>query len=191
MPRAAVLKRDKPSTKSSSNGKLDRKTTAKPKAVKPEPVEDEEDWEDEDVDGEEDIDEMEVDEDGEGDWDVEEEGEDGFGEEGEDAGAEEKGEGGEGDDDEKPAKKIKTEEDLEKDRQSRADQKKLLQERKAHKPNAQLIQRAKKLWEHLRQKKLKPEDRQKYMEELMGMVEGKAKDVSLCGIWKVKWYFGG
>ncbi|KAJ3050930.1 hypothetical protein HK097_008085 [Rhizophlyctis rosea] len=173
MPKGTVAKHDKPSAKSATNGKADRKPAAKPKPSKPEPVEEEEDWEDEDGD---EVDEMEIDEDGDEGWDVEEEGEGGLDEEGEEGGDGESGEGGD-EDGERPTKKTKTAEDLEKDRQSRAEQKKLLQERKAHKPNAGLIQRAKKLWEHLRQKKLKPEDRQKYMEELMGMVEGKAKDI--------------
>ncbi|KAJ3043930.1 hypothetical protein HDV00_003970 [Rhizophlyctis rosea] len=176
MPKTAVSKKTAGMTQKARNGKGGH-TQAAPAARKaPAPEVDQEDeWEEEDVGSGE---EMEIDEDGEEGWEVDEEVEGGdFGEQDEGEDAEGAEEDGEADDADRPAKKAKTAEEAAKDRQSRAEQKKLLQERKAHKPNAGLIQRAKKLWEHLRQKKLKPEDRQKYMAELMEMVEGKAKDI--------------
>ncbi|RKO84810.1 armadillo-type protein [Blyttiomyces helicus] len=74
-------------------------------------------------------------------------------------------------------KRIKTAEEVEKDKKSRQEQKVLQSERRASKPNAPLIQTAKRIWESLRVKKIKPEEKAKLMFELMGLVSGKAKDI--------------
>ncbi|KAI9011402.1 armadillo-type protein [Gaertneriomyces semiglobifer] len=76
-----------------------------------------------------------------------------------------------------PAKRVKTAEEEEKNRKSRAEQKTLLQERKLAKPKAPLIQQAKKIWERLRQKELKREERRQLMEELMPLLRGNVKDI--------------
>ncbi|KNC98303.1 uncharacterized protein SPPG_06697 [Spizellomyces punctatus DAOM BR117] len=65
----------------------------------------------------------------------------------------------------------------EKQRKNRAEQKSLLLERKAQKPNATLIQQAKRIWEKLRQKKLDEGEREKQMEELMALIKGKVPDI--------------
>ncbi|RKO88582.1 armadillo-type protein, partial [Blyttiomyces helicus] len=66
---------------------------------------------------------------------------------------------------------------VEKDKKSRQEQKALQTERRAAKPNAPLIQTAKRIWESLRVKKIKPEEKAKLMLELMELVSGKAKDI--------------
>ena len=62
-------------------------------------------------------------------------------------------------------------------RKSRDDQKALLVERKLAKPNAPLIQKAKKLWEKLRQKSLKTEERTVVMDKMMELITGKCQEV--------------
>jgi hypothetical protein len=62
---------------------------------------------------------------------------------------------------------------------SRKEQKALLLERKSQKPNAPLIQQAKKIWEQLRQKKLESKERMELMTQMMKLVKGKCQDVLL------------
>ncbi|ODH50831.1 hypothetical protein GX48_02972 [Paracoccidioides brasiliensis] len=62
-------------------------------------------------------------------------------------------------------------------KESHAKQKALAQERKAAKPNSDLIARSKKLWERLRRKSHVPlEERKKLVEELYSIVTGRVKD---------------
>ena len=62
-------------------------------------------------------------------------------------------------------------------REAHAEQKKLAQQRKASKPNADSVYRAKKLWEKLRIKSNVPkEERKKLVEELFSVITGKVKD---------------
>lgn len=62
-------------------------------------------------------------------------------------------------------------------RESRAKQKALIQERKAAKPNADIIARSKKLWERLRRKSHVPvEERKKLVAELFSIITGRVKD---------------
>ncbi|KAK2761567.1 pumilio domain member 6 [Arachnomyces sp. PD_36] len=64
-----------------------------------------------------------------------------------------------------------------KSRESHAKQKALAQERKAAKPNADIIARSKKLWERLRRKSHVPvEERKKLVAELYTIVTGRVKD---------------
>jgi pumilio family protein 6 len=64
-----------------------------------------------------------------------------------------------------------------KSREAHAKQKELARERKASKPNADEIQRAKKLWERLRIKsKVNPEERAKLVKELFDIVLGRVKE---------------
>ena len=62
---------------------------------------------------------------------------------------------------------------------NRQDQKALLKERKMQKPNAPLLQKAKKLWEQIRQKKTEKSSREILMKEMMELIQGKALDVFL------------
>ncbi|KLJ08632.1 hypothetical protein EMPG_15921 [Blastomyces silverae] len=62
-------------------------------------------------------------------------------------------------------------------KESRAKQKALAQERKAAKPNSDLIARSKKLWERLRRKSHVPlEERKKLVEELYSIITGRVKE---------------
>ncbi|OJJ49679.1 hypothetical protein ASPZODRAFT_89046 [Penicilliopsis zonata CBS 506.65] len=62
-------------------------------------------------------------------------------------------------------------------RESHAKQKALQQERKAAKPNSDIIERSKKLWERLRRKSHVPlEERKKLIAELFEIVTGRVKD---------------
>lgn len=62
-------------------------------------------------------------------------------------------------------------------RESHAKQKALAKERKAAKPNADSIQRAKKLWERLRRQSHVPkEERKELVEELFGIITGRMKE---------------
>ncbi|KAE8152806.1 armadillo-type protein [Aspergillus avenaceus] len=62
-------------------------------------------------------------------------------------------------------------------RESHAKQKALLQERRAAKPNADMIQRSKQLWERLRRKSHVPlEERKKLIAELFEIITGRVKD---------------
>ncbi|GKZ33208.1 pumilio domain member 6 [Aspergillus brasiliensis] len=62
-------------------------------------------------------------------------------------------------------------------RESHAKQKALLQERRAAKPNADMIGRSKKLWEQLRRKSHVPlEERKKLIKELFEIITGRVKD---------------
>ncbi|KAI9350745.1 armadillo-type protein [Obelidium mucronatum] len=123
-------------------------------------------WEDANVDDEED-DGEEMDEDQEVNDDGDDNDDDNDDEEEKD------------DDDEEgsEAKKAKVK-DEEKQRASRAEQKQLLAERKASKPNGALIQQLKKLWETIRQKRISTELRNEKMEELMGLITGKIQEVT-------------
>ena len=71
----------------------------------------------------------------------------------------------------------KTEEDLEKSKLARKEQKQLQLERKMKKPNSDIIQEAKLIWEQLRQKKINKKERQELMDKMMNIVSGKALDV--------------
>ncbi|PYH99053.1 ARM repeat-containing protein [Aspergillus ellipticus CBS 707.79] len=62
-------------------------------------------------------------------------------------------------------------------RESHAKQKALLQERRAARPNADMIARSKKLWEQLRRKSHVPlEERKKLIKELFEIITGRVKD---------------
>ncbi|KAB8077346.1 armadillo-type protein [Aspergillus leporis] len=62
-------------------------------------------------------------------------------------------------------------------RESHAKQKALQQERKAAKPNADIIQRSKQLWERLRRKSHVPlEERKKLIAELFDIITGRVRD---------------
>ncbi|KAE8348053.1 armadillo-type protein [Aspergillus coremiiformis] len=62
-------------------------------------------------------------------------------------------------------------------REAHAKQKVLLQERKAAKPNADMIQRSKQLWERLRRKSHVPlEERKKLIAELFDIITGRVRD---------------
>ncbi|GES58953.1 protein PUF6 [Aspergillus terreus] len=89
----------------------------------------------------------------------------------------------EGEEDSKDEKKSKSTNSAEAaknknaSRESHAKQKALLQERKAAKPNADMIQRSKKLWERLRRKSHVPlEERKKLIAELFEIITGKVRD---------------
>ena len=65
-------------------------------------------------------------------------------------------------------------------KEAHAQQKVLVQERKAAKPNADVLQRSKKLWEQLRRKSHVPlEERKKLVAELFEIVTGRVKDFVL------------
>jgi pumilio family protein 6 len=67
--------------------------------------------------------------------------------------------------------------DVNASRESHAKQKTLLQERKAAKPNADIIARSKQLWERLRRKSHVPlEERKKLIAELFDIIKGRVKD---------------
>ncbi|KAJ3297056.1 pumilio domain member 6 [Rhizoclosmatium sp. JEL0117] len=89
----------------------------------------------------------------------------------------ENGDAAEDDEEGNEAKKAKVK-DEEKQRASRLEQKQLLQERKAAKPNGALIQTLKKLWEIIRQKRISSELRTEKMAELMGLITGKIQEVT-------------
>ncbi|KAJ1557946.1 pumilio domain member 6, partial [Cladochytrium tenue] len=77
--------------------------------------------------------------------------------------------------DSKPAKKERTEEEKRKVRQ---EQKKLLQERRASKPNASIVVRAKQIWEKLRMKSTPVNERSQLMTEMMEVLTGKVHEVT-------------
>ncbi|TPX51872.1 hypothetical protein SeMB42_g00503 [Synchytrium endobioticum] len=60
---------------------------------------------------------------------------------------------------------------------SRDEQKRLLKERKSQKPHSDLIFTAKKLWEQLRPRDMKPSKRAEVMKELMNAVQGHIQDL--------------
>lgn len=62
-------------------------------------------------------------------------------------------------------------------REAHKAQKELAKERRAQRPNADLLARAKKLWEKLRVTDVKPEERKKLMLEMMELITGKVKEV--------------
>ncbi|KAJ3031731.1 UNVERIFIED_CONTAM: pumilio domain member 6 [Siphonaria sp. JEL0065] len=159
------------------NTKVAKASKKAAKAVVEEVPSDSEDsapWDDSDnVEMDQDDDEEDVD--GQSDqW----EGEDDEEEEGNDNEDQEEGDA-EGDDDEEgsEAKKAKIK-DEEKQRASRVEQKQLLAERKASKPNGALIQQLKKLWETIRQKRISTELRNEKMKELMDLITGKIQEVT-------------
>ncbi|KAI8899814.1 armadillo-type protein [Globomyces pollinis-pini] len=71
----------------------------------------------------------------------------------------------------------KTAEEIEKQRLARIEQKNLIMQRKLAKPNADIILQAKQIWEKLRAKQLSKNERTKLMNEMMGIVKGKALDI--------------
>ena len=70
-----------------------------------------------------------------------------------------------------------TEQEREKKRAEKEEKKKVLLERKAQKPNSNLIQNAKEIWEKLRQKRLSKKERRDLMKDMMGLVRGKCLEV--------------
>ncbi|KAF9889195.1 pumilio domain member 6 [Aspergillus nanangensis] len=77
----------------------------------------------------------------------------------------------------KPTKSAEPAKNVNASRESHAKQKVLLQERKAAKPNADMIQRSKKLWERLRRKSHVPlEERKKLIGELFEIITGRVRD---------------
>ncbi|PWY83147.1 ARM repeat-containing protein [Aspergillus sclerotioniger CBS 115572] len=84
---------------------------------------------------------------------------------------------GEDEEEEDTEKQIKSAEASNKSRESHAKQKALLLERRAAKPNADMIGRSKKLWEQLRRKSHVPlEERKKLIKELFEIITGRVKD---------------
>ncbi|KAJ3075349.1 pumilio domain member 6 [Podochytrium sp. JEL0797] len=118
-------------------------------------------WDDVDMEERDDDDQMSVD----GDDQEEEDQEDG-----------EENEDEDGVKSKKP--KVKDDEEVEKQRASREEQKKLLQERKVAKPHGALIQQLKRLWEVIRQKAITTELRNEKMAELMVLITGKIQEVT-------------
>jgi pumilio homology domain family member 6 len=53
----------------------------------------------------------------------------------------------------------------------------LLNERKAAKPNSNLLAQAKAVWSLARQKDIKPAERQKHIQDLMKVIRGKVKEI--------------
>lgn len=66
---------------------------------------------------------------------------------------------------------------VEKQRLSRAEQKRVAQERKQAKPMGDIIHRSKRIWEQLRRKQSTPEERKKLIEELQTLVRGRIKEL--------------
>ncbi|KAF9947509.1 pumilio domain member 6 [Mortierella alpina] len=62
-------------------------------------------------------------------------------------------------------------------KEANAQKKALRDERRSHKPNAELIYPAKKLWEKLRLKELPKAERQQVMKEMMALITGKVQDI--------------
>ncbi|GKZ72294.1 pumilio domain member 6 [Aspergillus niger] len=163
---AAPVKASKSvSKKGDKGGKKDKKTPSKKKAQKEE-SESEDDDDDEDDFDLDDVDDSEIDalddEDDEEDVamdDVEEV------EEKEDTGKKPK------------SADADAQQNKSTSRESHAKQKALLQERRAARPNADMIGRSKKLWEQLRRKSHVPlEERKKLIKELFEIITGRVKD---------------
>lgn len=72
---------------------------------------------------------------------------------------------------------LTTEQEREKKRAEKEEKKKVLLERKAQKPNSNLIQNAKEIWEKLRQKRLSKKERRDLMKNMMNLVRGKCLEV--------------
>lgn len=66
---------------------------------------------------------------------------------------------------------------VEKQRLSRAEQKRLAAERKQAKPMGDIIHRSKRIWEQLRRKQSTQEERKKLIDELQSLVRGRIKDL--------------
>ncbi|GFN19108.1 pumilio domain member 6 [Aspergillus tubingensis] len=151
------------SKKGDKGGKKDKKTSSKKKAQKEESESESDDDEEDDFDLD-DVDDSEIDalddeDDEEEDVDMEDV------EEEEDTG--------------KKSKSVDADAQQNKStsRESHAKQKALLQERKAARPNADMIGRSKKLWEQLRRKSHVPlEERKKLIKELFEIITGRVKD---------------
>ncbi|KKK22297.1 hypothetical protein ARAM_005008 [Aspergillus rambellii] len=147
---------------SSKSGKKDKKIVKKK-------VEEEEEEEEEDDDDDFDIDdvqdsEIESGDDDDNDVDMDELDADEDEEEGADTKSQQ-------------AKTADVAKNVNASRESHAKQKALLQERKAAKPNADMIARSKKLWERLRRKSHVPlEERKKLIAELFEIITGRVKD---------------
>ncbi|KAG0317763.1 pumilio domain member 6 [Dissophora globulifera] len=62
-------------------------------------------------------------------------------------------------------------------KEANAQKKALREERRAHKPNSDIIMPAKKLWEKIRTKELPKAERQAAMKEMMVLITGKVKDI--------------
>ncbi|KAI9232139.1 MAG: armadillo-type protein, partial [Podila humilis] len=62
-------------------------------------------------------------------------------------------------------------------KEQNAQKKALRDERRSHKPNAELIYPAKKLWEKLRLKELPKAERQAVMKDMMDLITGKVQDI--------------
>ncbi|GLB06037.1 pumilio domain member 6 [Aspergillus tubingensis] len=151
------------SKKGDKGGKKDKKTSSKKKAQKEESESEDEDDDEDDFDLD-DVDDSEIDalddEDNEEEdvdmEDVEEE---------EDTGKKSK------------SADADAQQNKSTSRESHAKQKALLQERKAARPNADMIGRSKKLWEQLRRKSHVPlEERKKLIKELFEIITGRVKD---------------
>ncbi|KAF9931354.1 hypothetical protein FBU30_010389 [Linnemannia zychae] len=62
-------------------------------------------------------------------------------------------------------------------KEANAQKKALREERRSHKPNAELIYPAKKLWEKLRLKELPKAERQQVMKDMMTLITGKVQEI--------------
>lgn len=149
------------SKKIDKSGKKDKKAPAKKKVEESEEDEDDDDFDLDDV----------------SDSDIE--GESGF-QDDEDVGmedvkdAEEDSDEGDEEEEKKSAEPAKNGNSS---RESHIKQKALQQERKAARPNADIILRSKQLWERLRRKSHVPlEERKKLIAELFGIITGRVKD---------------
>ncbi|KAL4941320.1 armadillo-type protein [Aspergillus oleicola] len=156
-------------------GKKDKKDkkVSKKKAV--EESEDEEDFNDEDEFDVDDVEDSEIEDlDNEGGEDVEMDDVDEDEEEDEE---DEEEDEEEVEDKKSSSKEHEVKKNSNASRESHAKQKVLVAERKAAKPNADLIARSKKLWERLRRKSHVPlEERKKLIAELFEIITGRVKD---------------
>ncbi|PWY67294.1 ARM repeat-containing protein [Aspergillus eucalypticola CBS 122712] len=152
------------SKKGDKGGKKDKKTSSKKKAQKEESESEDDEDDDEDDFDLDDVDDSEIDalddeDDEEEDVDMEDV------EEEEDTGKKSK------------SADADAQQNKSTSRESHAKQKALLQERKAARPNADMIGRSKKLWEQLRRKSHVPlEERKKLIKELFEIITGRVKD---------------
>ena len=62
-------------------------------------------------------------------------------------------------------------------RQSRAEQRSLLKERRLQKPNAPIVEQAKALWEQIRQKRMTKQERRTWIDQLMAIIKGKTRSI--------------
>ncbi|KAL4893953.1 armadillo-type protein [Aspergillus ambiguus] len=159
------------SVKANPEPKKNAKSTKKDKKPSKKKVEEDEELEDDD-------DDFDVDDISDSEGDAQDEDIEMDSASGDDAGAEDEDDGDDDDNEKsKAANSAEATKNKNASRESHAKQKALLQERKAAKPNADMIQRSKKLWERLRRKSHVPlEERKKLIAELFEIITGRVRD---------------